>query len=98
MPKAKKMTLYKIKYYFVGLTICFCHFISFGQQSKIDSLQNLLQTAKDDTTCLRLFLYLGEICEIKDNLKYPLRCICNAAGECPVKCVKVMSAYLRKGV
>ena len=39
----------RIKYYFIGLAICFCQTVSVAQQNKIDSLQNVLQTTKEDT-------------------------------------------------
>jgi len=61
-----------IKYFLFALTLCFCHFISLGQKNKIDSLQKLLQTAEYDSTRLRLYLALGEECDVKDNLKYAL--------------------------
>ncbi len=59
-----------IKYFFIALTLCFCQFISLGQQNKIDSLNKLLQNAKYDTTRLRLYMALGDVCEYNDNLKY----------------------------
>ena len=48
------------------LATCF----SFAQQSKIDSLQKILQTAKEATTRLRLYLSLRFFCNDKDDLKY----------------------------
>ena len=41
-----------------------------GQNKKMDSLQNLLNIAKDDTTRLKLYLALSYECNTKDNLKY----------------------------
>jgi tetratricopeptide (TPR) repeat protein len=38
------------RHLFLSLTFCLCHFISHGQKSKIDSLQRVLRTAKEDTT------------------------------------------------
>ena len=44
---------------------------SFGQnQKKMDSLQTLLNAAKEDTARLRICVALGMECENKDNLKY----------------------------
>ncbi|MCE9538619.1 MAG: tetratricopeptide repeat protein [Bacteroidetes bacterium] len=39
-----------IKYLLFILTLCFCHYISLAQQSKIDSLLTLLKTDKPDTS------------------------------------------------
>ncbi len=64
------MTFHTIKYYLIGLSFCLCSLSFFGQQRKIDSLQNLLQAAKEDTARIRLYLSLAEVCDIKDNLKY----------------------------
>ncbi len=41
-----------------------------AQQSKVDSLNKLLQTAKYDTTRLRLYLAIVEVCDINENAKY----------------------------
>lgn len=37
-----------IKYFLIGMTVCLCHFTSLGQQ-KVDSLLNVLKTAKADS-------------------------------------------------
>jgi tetratricopeptide (TPR) repeat protein len=39
-------------------------------QKKMDSLQSLLNAAKDDTTRLRIYIALCFECDMKDNLKY----------------------------
>src|ERR1035437_793074 len=39
----------------LGLTLCFCQFVSFGQQSKIDSLQNILKITADGKTSFALY-------------------------------------------
>ena len=41
-----------------------------AQNKTIDSLQVLLKNANEDTTRLRLYLKLCEVCDIKDNLNY----------------------------
>ncbi len=48
------------KYFLIGLTIFFCHFISFGQQSKTDSLLSVLKTAKEDTNKVNTLNKLSE--------------------------------------
>lgn len=58
------------KHLLFGVILFFCHFLSFSQENKIDSLQKLLQNAKHDTLRLQLYLALCEECDIKDNLKY----------------------------
>ncbi len=49
-----------IKYFLFGLTFSFCHLISYGQQSNIDSLLSLLKKAKQDTLKIRLRAEIGE--------------------------------------
>ena len=39
----------QIKYIVLGLTLFFCHFITLGQKSQIDSLFTLLKTDREDT-------------------------------------------------
>jgi len=43
---------------------------AYAQQSKVDSLEKLLQNEKHDSIRLRLYLALGDACDVKDNLKY----------------------------
>ncbi len=43
---------------------------SFAQNKTIDSLNVLLHSTKEDTTRLRLYFALANLCDIKDNLKY----------------------------
>ncbi|MCE9539567.1 MAG: tetratricopeptide repeat protein [Bacteroidetes bacterium] len=43
-----------IKHLFFALTLSFCHFSSYGQQTKIDSLKNVLKTTKEDTTRINI--------------------------------------------
>jgi tetratricopeptide (TPR) repeat protein len=38
------------KHLFIAVIFCLCYFISQAQKSKIDSLQHVLKTAKEDTT------------------------------------------------
>jgi serine phosphatase RsbU (regulator of sigma subunit) len=49
-----------IKNLLFGLTFCFYHLYSFGQQSEIDSLVSLLKTTKQDTLKIRLRSDIGE--------------------------------------
>src|ERR1035437_3772448 len=44
----------KIKYLLFGVSFCICHLTLFAQQSKIDSLLIELQTAKEDTSKVKL--------------------------------------------
>ena len=59
-----------IKYYLFGLILCCYQFTLFAQKNKVDSLENILKNAKHDTTRLRLYIALGDACDITDNLKY----------------------------
>src|SRR3954469_6455578 len=43
-----------------------------GQNSQIDSLQNLLKRAKQDTNKVNLLYQLSEVCEEEDILKYAI--------------------------
>ncbi|MBL0137071.1 MAG: tetratricopeptide repeat protein [Bacteroidetes bacterium] len=53
-------------FFFLAFTQKFC----FSQNRIMDSLKTELQNARQDTTLLRLFLALGEACEIKNNMLY----------------------------
>lgn len=59
-----------IKYFQTGLILCFLQFNLNGQQSKIDSLEQLLLKETNDTVRLNIYKELGDICDINDNLKY----------------------------
>jgi serine phosphatase RsbU (regulator of sigma subunit) len=52
------------------LCLIYCSVLYSANQQKMDSLQNLLKNAKDDTTRLRIYIALGADCVTKDNLKY----------------------------
>ena len=43
---------------------------AYSQKRAVDSLEVLLKTAKQDTTRIKIYLALCEICDIKDKLKY----------------------------
>ncbi len=43
---------------------------AFAQNKVIDSLQAELTKTTDDTTRLKIYLALGQVCNVKDNLKY----------------------------
>lgn len=64
------MTLQIIKYFLFGLTLCFCNIALFGQPNKMDSLNQVLQNERQDTTKLSMLIRLSEECEPTEILKY----------------------------
>lgn len=60
----------KSHYAFLIILLSVFQQLSYSQNKKIDSLKVLLNNAKQDTTRLRLYLALGDECDIKDNLLY----------------------------
>jgi serine phosphatase RsbU (regulator of sigma subunit)/Tfp pilus assembly protein PilF len=45
--------------FFSALTVCFCYFSSFAQRNKIDSIQNVLKTSKEDTNQVKTLYTLA---------------------------------------
>ena len=60
----------KLYLFFILVMLNSFQHLSAQNQKKMDSLQTRLNGAKDDTTRLRLYLALGNECDVKDNLKY----------------------------
>lgn len=48
-----------LKYFFLVLTLCFYQFTSLAQQTKIDSLKNLLHKSKEDTNKVNRLNHIG---------------------------------------
>ena len=56
---------------FIAIQIAFVNqYASFAQSKTMDSLQHELQQATQDTSRLKLYIALGDACDMKDNLLY----------------------------
>jgi tetratricopeptide (TPR) repeat protein len=60
----------KYPFFLFLLVFTFSNAFAQNQGRTIDSLNALLQNATQDTARLRLYLALGNACDLKDNLKY----------------------------
>ncbi|HEY6163186.1 MAG TPA: tetratricopeptide repeat protein [Bacteroidia bacterium] len=60
---------FKKKYHFLTLAFCLCYFISWGHQSKIDSLKKDLLLQKEDSDRVKTFVQLAQL--YNSSAKYP---------------------------
>jgi len=58
------------RFIFILILVFFGHGIGFAQNKKMDSLKVELKNAKQDTTRLRIYIALCDVCDVKDILIY----------------------------